>query len=502
MRGQQASAAVESILFLTIQTRKMQFEGLKGLLKKSKKAAPSQTPAETSSTTTPSAPSPSPESATDPYAAALLKAQQVQRQKQEQRERNDQPARLGGENRKRSRESSTERAGGITSTEAFLEERGNSRREDPSNDVASAAEAGVGVAPSLKTPEAVTAEQLQSSAALQTCQTDLEVYWKAGKNPASISSEVDAPSASLSSPVPQTVGRYLLQWFVQDNRLTPATGEPEMALLDREFALLASLHTAETEPTSDGLACGASSNTQPEPPLEAHGAALRQLGETVRVLWYLIALRWQYSIDPHARARSAQTKPKAAVVASSASSGQGLSPEQHGWSPFVYLGLKNALPADVRLTLGRAVAQEIDQWRSLTRTRQYALELLAYLYSDYQTMRAVSSSSATAAASCIVPADLRDALHVMLVQHLQRERNFMAVRQDYVDVTMGTANWKLGLFSGGEVHMRRSMERVERNRISHLLNNEHATHLLQSVRELTTFAEQHKAHLAGKFFFA
>ena len=86
------------------------------------------------------------------------------------------------------------------------------------------------------------------------------------------------------------------------------------------------------------------------------------------------------------------------------------------------------------------------------------------------------------------------------VQHLQRHRNFMAVRQDYVDATMGTANWKLGLFSGGEVHMRRSMERVERNRIHHLLNNEHATHLLQSVREVTSFAEQQNAQRANILF--
>lgn len=63
-------------------------------------------------------------------------------------------------------------------------------------------------------------------------------------------------------------------------------------------------------------------------------------------------------------------------------------------------------------------------------------------------------------------------------------------RQAYADLTLGNSNWKLGLFSAGEVHMRRAMERVERNRIAHLLNNEKGMKMLHSVMELVKFAEK------------
>lgn len=70
-----------------------------------------------------------------------------------------------------------------------------------------------------------------------------------------------------------------------------------------------------------------------------------------------------------------------------------------------------------------------------------------------------------------------------------------AARQAYNDVTLGNANWKLGLFSGGEVHMRRSMEKVERHRVHHLLNNEKALALLHVVHLWILFYEK---RLTGK----
>lgn len=65
-----------------------------------------------------------------------------------------------------------------------------------------------------------------------------------------------------------------------------------------------------------------------------------------------------------------------------------------------------------------------------------------------------------------------------------------AARQAYNNLTLGNANWKLGLFSGGEVHMRRSMEKVERNRVYHLLNNEKALTLLHVVHLWISFYEK------------
>ncbi|KAG5479086.1 hypothetical protein LSCM1_02933 [Leishmania martiniquensis] len=459
----------------------------------------------------------------DPYTAALQRVQSLRQQPEHQGE-------LGGTvaGQKRSREDMEQasKLNGAPRTPTGSSGEESDGPQGSSGTLASApsgASLSAPTAPRMKSDEDVLAQRELGVAALQACLRQLEHYWAAecvlstntpsadcsakASTPASTVSQPqqqsspvgDLPTLSvplatpLSCPIPRALRAYLSARFAAPNaNAARATGLPEMAVLNREFELLAQLkaeveatpqqEVVESAFTADGKSCAL-----PEEQL--------QLAELLRALWYLVALRWQQSLDPHQRDGRC-------CAASTAPPREGLlAAAQQGWSSVVYLALQNALPADVRLVQGRAVADEVDKWRALARTRQDALELLAYVCSDYETSAAASRSSA-AAASFVIPAELRKSLHTMVVRHLQQEHNFMAVRQDYVDITMGTANWKLGLFSGGEVHMRRSMERVERNRIAHLLNNEHATHLLQAVRELTIFAEQQWAAERSLRFFS
>ncbi|AAZ12344.1 Prp18 domain containing protein, putative [Trypanosoma equiperdum] len=176
---------------------------------------------------------------------------------------------------------------------------------------------------------------------------------------------------------------------------------------------------------------------------------------------------------------------------------------QGGWSYDVYLLQHHALPDTVRHTHGRQVALGLEAWRKATRVRQDAFDFLALVLHDMLvlTRRLLRGgvSGVSDEESCAIPVDM--AKNLFLLQKLLRSRDFPGCRQLYVDLTLGTANWKLGLFSGGEVHMRRSMERIERRRIAHLLHNENALRLLHAVRELMDFVQQHEAVLQDCFFF-
>lgn len=445
----------------------------------------------------------------DPYAAALQSVQVLQQQQQEELS-----STTAGQ--KRPREDMVQASKLVEAVHTSNGLSGASASTPPT------ASLNTPAVPSMKSDDDVLAQREMGVAVLQMCLTKLEHYWTAERASSKAlastghSVTVTAPVSAVSQPqhqsssagallrlndaltaspsplsIPRALRDYLLAQFVTPNPAAPrATGLPEMTVLDREFELLAQLKAEmEAEPQNEAVDSASTADTiVHEVPEEQ-----RQLAELLRALWYLVALLWQHTLDPHQRSGRC-------CAASTAMPREGpLAPAQQGWSPAVYLGLQNALPADVRLLQSRAIAEEVDRWRALTRTRQNALELLSYVCSDYDTSAAASSPSTTAA-DFIIPSDLRKNLHTMVVRHLQQERSFMAVRQDYVDITMGTANWKLGLFSGGEVHMRRSMERVERNRIAHLLNNEHATQLLQAVRELTIFVEHHAPAKASPFF--
>ncbi|RNE95571.1 hypothetical protein TraAM80_10176 [Trypanosoma rangeli] len=181
---------------------------------------------------------------------------------------------------------------------------------------------------------------------------------------------------------------------------------------------------------------------------------------------------------------------------------EGSESRENGWSYNVYLLSRHALPDVVLTTRGRDVTLALEAWKVAYHVRQNVLDFLAYILHDVGVVLRFSQSddSRTHEESRIVPLKLVDSIFQM-VQHLRR-RDFAACRQIYVDLTMGTANWKLGLFSGGEVHMRRSMERIERRRIEHLLHNERAVRILHVLRELVDFVQKNEVALLHSGIFA
>lgn len=157
-----------------------------------------------------------------------------------------------------------------------------------------------------------------------------------------------------------------------------------------------------------------------------------------------------------------------------------------GFTYPVYQFLRTKTIAREHELLADAIAAAAADWGVHQRLRCQGFHLLACLYHDYMANGGTGTSE-----RCVIPEELLDGMHRVIVVRLQGEGDPAAARQAYTDLTFGNANWKLGLFSGGEVHMRRSMERVERNRIYHILQNERAVRLLHALRAWISLYEQH-----------
>lgn len=247
--------------------------------------------------------------------------------------------------------------------------------------------------------------------------------------------------------------------------------------------------------------------------------ALHYRVSLLRCMWFLAASQWRSALE------GGQWD-----VLSMGLNLSGASAKLDGWSYPVYYYMECGAvqpfedgPTFSAAELGRAVKK----WEESKEIRQRNFHLLACLYNDCQILweevvkavqkisgnggeamsdgPAVREEMVSAAqrglTQCLIPSDLVCGMHAVLIEQLH-EKNFMEARQAYAELTLGNANWRLGLFSGGEVHMRRSMEKVERNAISHLLNNERAVKLLLCVREWVRFAEKEMSVKDQKWFFA
>ncbi|CAD2218400.1 Prp18 domain containing protein, putative [Angomonas deanei] len=242
---------------------------------------------------------------------------------------------------------------------------------------------------------------------------------------------------------PQAVADFLTDLFIRQT----VEVHNETERLEAEEKLLRSLHgTPASDPTF----------AKPLPPAEKE--RLTGLRQFILSLWYLIASHWVHAVEGSA-------------------DGEGR------YDYLVYRFLYQQLPEEVKYTAGRTIALATDRWRRLQKTRWQSMELLAYCLHDYHT------GVTGATESPIVPADMSLKLHHLLVLTFQVRHHYAEARQAYVDLTHGNADWKMGLYTGGEVHMRRSLERVDRNRVSHLLNNEHAVSLLHGLMEMIRFGE-------------
>eukprot|EP00796_Vickermania_ingenoplastis_P010196 gene10196-7144_t len=195
-------------------------------------------------------------------------------------------------------------------------------------------------------------------------------------------------------------------------------------------------------------------------------------------LWFLLAAEWRAAVTGQLDGRRTLDF-----------AGQRV--EGYSYAVYSYAQRRAIAPEDEAIAV--AVARAAAAWQENCRLRRAAFHLLACVYHDFRALQTNKGKSANTNLEevCVVPRQLLDGMFDLVVVHLQREGSSRAARQRYADLVLGNANWKLGLFSGGEVHMRRSMERVERHRIFHLLNNERAMALLHVLSRWISFYERH-----------
>nr|CCC91402.1 conserved hypothetical protein [Trypanosoma congolense IL3000] len=264
--------------------------------------------------------------------------------------------------------------------------------------------------------------------------------------------------------LPSPLCRFLVQRL---QCLSPASAISD-ATYQEEYNLLCELKNATDD---DREMCA-----NVPPPLQEHVAILR-------TFWFALCLYWRAALC-------------GTILNTSSYEG--------GWSYDIYLLQQRSLPESRRRERGRQVSLGLEAWQRASRVRQDVFDFLAVVLHDVLVlMRELLENSVTKEDGddqCVIPANMVKSFFLM--QKLLRARDFAGCRQHYVDLTMGTANWKLGLFSGGEVHMRRSMERIERRRIVHILHNENALRLLHALREIMDFVQHHEAALESFGFFA
>lgn len=316
--------------------------------------------------------------------------------------------------------------------------------------------------------------------------------------------------------IPNVMRELLFSRYVFQDPGTAGRGLAE----EREHAavLAALTNISGGSSTTTVAASVAESHMQVSSPTTTTTAATADtadLSALVRAMWFLTAASWQAALLGNTSTMTGRTTTAAADTHQSPELAAEFGPIA-GWCYLAYLLAEQALPDVLRFSCGREVATCLEAWRAARRPVNGALQLLAFLLYDYDTATAAAAAAAAAEALAraseevtptattpggsspdssssdgfIVPSAIRAGLSDMLVRCLQQRRDFPSARQAYADLTLGSANWKLGLFSGGEVHMRRSVEKLERNRIAHVLNNETAMRLLHSARELVVFAEQ------------
>ncbi|CCW72144.1 unnamed protein product [Phytomonas sp. Hart1] len=315
--------------------------------------------------------------------------------------------------------------------------------------------------------------------------------------------------------LPTCVESYLDKVFLGGDEPGSFKGKDDVYLEDEEFQLLKNVceelgaKQESVSPVSYGSGFAKPSinvdMTVEKNEKRENTTGSLQLARLIHAIWYLITSQWRHAV---------------LGVPSNSSEASSASFPSTGWCYLVYLHKHHMLPDTIKNTKGYDVALQLEAWREAQRVRRNALELLALLVRDYRVIGSKSTtlrnyntatqmtsgerkkfskmgessnssfSSDSTKDEFFVPREVRRGLEDMIVKSIQNERNFTAARQLYTDLTLGTANWKVGLFSAGEVHMRRSIERVERNHIVHLLNNERAMKMLHSMRELMNVAEK------------
>lgn len=156
----------------------------------------------------------------------------------------------------------------------------------------------------------------------------------------------------------------------------------------------------------------------------------------------------------------------------------------------VYRAEHRQFSAEEMRSRSLAVAAAREDMSAYSNSHNALMKILAALLSDFskcslcdaQPAEEPLAKKSRSEHSPIVPDQLLHGLYYMIVHAVKR--NQPAAEQAYFDTVVGTDKWRLGLFSAGDMHMRTTLEKTQRDRVRHLLNNEQAMEILHSVKRL------------------
>ena len=150
----------------------------------------------------------------------------------------------------------------------------------------------------------------------------------------------------------------------------------------------------------------------------------------------------------------------------------------------------NDLTSDEVKQLGLAAAISREKMDELKKLEENVLSLCCALILDVESIdeqKRGDLEQECAIGDLIVPPPVTHSL--FRICRLAVKRQFEKAEQEYIDATLGNAHWRIGR-GEGSLHMRRSLEKIQQNKISHLINNERAMSMLLAVKRLLTLARE------------
>ncbi|KAJ4954722.1 hypothetical protein NE237_011505 [Protea cynaroides] len=87
----------------------------------------------------------------------------------------------------------------------------------------------------------------------------------------------------------------------------------------------------------------------------------------------------------------------------------------------------------------------------------------------------------------VLPYDIRQALLVVIECCMKRD--YLAVMDQYIKLTIGNAHWPIGVTMVG-IHKHSAREKINTSSGSHVMNDETTCKYLQSVKRLMTFCQR------------
>lgn len=88
----------------------------------------------------------------------------------------------------------------------------------------------------------------------------------------------------------------------------------------------------------------------------------------------------------------------------------------------------------------------------------------------------------------ILPTTIMDGLFQVALS--VRSRDFLEAKNAHMQAVTGSEKWRIGIFTAGGLHARRNLESSQRDRVTHLINNEKAMASLKTVARMITLCEE------------